>query len=239
LLLTLGVRLQKLVLIPGLLCTPSVFDSVAPALSSETVRPSLLVSDDLTAIARDLLRVAPETFAVLGMSMGSYLVFEMFRLAPERISAMVLIGASARKDTDEAAEKRHKAVRWAQKVGMDALIATMPGAMLAKQSQQDEKIVTCLADMAEAVGLDAFAAHQAALSRRPDSRATLPDIKCPVLVLTGEEDHVTPAEIAQEIADNVAHGSALHIPGAAHLPVLEQPDPVARHVNQFLQAAGG
>ena len=42
--------------------------------------------DSLGAMAEDLLGRAPARFTLIGLSLGGYLAFEVFRRAPERIA---------------------------------------------------------------------------------------------------------------------------------------------------------
>jgi pimeloyl-ACP methyl ester carboxylesterase len=77
--------------------------------------------------------------------------------------------------------------------------------------------------MAERVGRDAFLRQQAAILGRPDSRPDLPGIRVPTLVAVGEQDVLTPPDLAEEMAAGIP-GAVLHrIPGSGHLPPMEAP----------------
>jgi len=53
--------------------------------------------------------------------------------------------------------------------------------------------------------------------------ARLKDIKCPILVIVGEQDMGTPPAMAQEIHDNAPGSKLVIIPAAAHISNVEQP----------------
>src|SRR3546814_5194418 len=57
---------------------------------------------------------------------------------------------------------------------------------------EDEHLTRIVMDMAERVGQAAFIRQQTAILGRPDSRAGLPSIACPTLVLCGRQDAITP-----------------------------------------------
>lgn len=62
----------------------------------------------------------------------------------------------------------------------------------------------------------------------------LGEIRCPVLVITGDEDKMVPPGNSQLLAEGIS-GSELHImPGAGHGFFREQPDEVYRVVSAFL-----
>ena len=61
-------------------------------------------------------------------------------------------------------------------------------------------------------------------------------IKCPTLVIVGENDQIVPASYADEFTDRI-HGSKQHMmAGAGHMFILEQPDAFANVVTDFLNS---
>ncbi|GAA4233682.1 alpha/beta hydrolase [Actinomadura meridiana] len=61
-----------------------------------------------------------------------------------------------------------------------------------------------------------------------DIRAALPDITCPVRILTGEDDYFVPPSRVRRIADLVPHAAFELLPGIGHYPMEEIPDFAAR-----------
>ena len=59
-----------------------------------------------------------------------------------------------------------------------------------------------------------------------DSRAILPEITVPTLVLIGEDDDETPPSYSKAIVDLMPNATLVTIPGAGHLLNLEAPDAV-------------
>lgn len=74
--------------------------------------------------------------------------------------------------------------------------------------------------------------------RDMDARATLADIRCPVLVLAGTYDPITPVACAEEIAAALPEGVAqLEVfEGAGHGVHRDRPDDAERVLRQFLAA---
>lgn len=59
-------------------------------------------------------------------------------------------------------------------------------------------------------------------------------ISCPVAVVCGNEDRVTPLKFSQSLHEQVA-GSSLHVlEGAGHMTLIEQPDAVTAILRQFI-----
>ena len=66
--------------------------------------------------------------------------------------------------------------------------------------------------------------------------ARLKEIKCPILVIVGEQDPGTPVAMAQEIHANAPGSKLVVLPSAAHLANLEQPEGFSRALRAFLSS---
>jgi 3-oxoadipate enol-lactonase len=66
----------------------------------------------------------------------------------------------------------------------------------------------------------------------------LKEIKCPVFIIVGEEDHGTPPEMARAIHENLPGSELLVIKSAAHLSNVEQSEEFTRALVAFLSRVG-
>ena len=66
--------------------------------------------------------------------------------------------------------------------------------------------------------------------------ARLREIKCPILVIVGEQDPGTPPSMAREIHENAPGSELVVLPRAAHLANLEQPEAFTRALRKFLSS---
>ena len=76
------------------------------------------------------------------------------------------------------------------------------------------------------------------MALRPDSRDVLARFAGPALVLVGEHDVVTPRSKAEELAGLLQDAALAEIPGAGHLPNLENPQAFNDALGTFLEALG-
>src|SRR5207244_6773291 len=81
------------------------------------------------------------------------------------------------------------------------------------------------------------AAALRAMAARPDSTPLLAGIGCPVLCVAGEEDMLTPPEVARGMAERIPGGRAVVISGAGHLTNLEAPQAFNEALAEFLGGA--
>lgn len=66
----------------------------------------------MPAIASRILAAAPPSFALVGLSMGGYIAFEILRQAPDRVARLALLDTTARPDTPEQTQRRRPRSRW-------------------------------------------------------------------------------------------------------------------------------
>ena len=69
--------------------------------------------------------------------------------------------------------------------------------------------------------------------RDADLRGAVDRIKCPTLVLCGDEDIATPPELGRELAQLIPGAEFSLIENAAHLPCIEQPEALAARIARF------
>jgi pimeloyl-ACP methyl ester carboxylesterase len=226
-----------IVLIPGLLASARLYAEQIPHLwraGSVTIADHTR-DDSMSAIAQRILSMAPERFALVGLSMGGYIAFEILRAAPERIARLALLDTSARADVPEQTLMRRAHMQLASQGRLAEVLEQQWPRLVHPAHRGDAALREVLGVMADEVGPAAFIRQQTANLGRRDSRPTLGSIRCPTLVLVGEGDELTPPERAAEIAAGIAAARLVTVPRSGHLSTLEQPEAVTRALLQWLE----
>ncbi|HZF81389.1 MAG TPA: alpha/beta fold hydrolase [Rubrivivax sp.] len=231
-------RQPSLLLLPGLACDERLFGG---QLSALTERHRVHVSDvqtrcpDLPEMAAALLAERAGRHILVGCSMGGMLAFEILRQAPDRVQAVALLGSSARADTPELIALRSQACelfaagRMAEVLRANLLFAFHPN------NQGRQALLADYLAMIERAGAAQLIRQNRAVMARPDSRALLPHIRCPVLVVCGEADGLTPPEHSREIAAGASRAELHIVAGAGHMLTIEQPAAVTALLLDWLQ----
>ena len=229
---------EPLLLIPGLLCSPDLFAAEVVSFSGEraVVVGDQTRSDTVAGMAAGILATAPARFAMLGLSMGGYVAFEIFRQAPERVSRVAFLDTSARPDTPDRSADRRRLIEIARSEGVRKIQSLLLPRLLHPDRLVDTGLVERVLAMADWTGLDAFVRQQEAIIGRPDSRPMLDTIRCPALVLTGAQDLQTPPEIAREIAERIPGSRLVIVPDCGHLSTMERPEAVDAELGRWLAA---
>ena len=227
------------VLVPGLLCSARLYERVLPAVwahGAVTIADTRR-DDTLGGMAERLLADAPERFALVGLSMGGYVAFEVLRRASERVLAIALVSTTARPDTPAQTTRRRSQMAMARDGCFGELVETLFPMMVDAGAREDEDLHAVWTSMAHSVGPDTFCAQLAAIMTRPDSRPLLPTIACPAAVIHGAGDGLIAVEEGEELAAAITGAYRTIIDNCGHLSALERPGVVGATLGELLTAA--
>jgi len=226
------------VLIPGLLCSARLYAQQLPLLwpSGAVMIATHTRDDSVAGIARRILADAPPRFALVGLSMGGYVAFEVLRQARDRVVKLALLDSQARPDTAEVSAARRVQMDVARRAGLRPVIAALIPRLLHPSRQQEAPLLELIHQMGEEVGRDGYLNQQSANIGRPDSRGDLAHVRCPTLVVVGDADLLTPPELAREMAAGIAGARLAVVPECGHLSTLERPQAVNEALRGWLAA---
>ena len=223
-------------LIPGLLASARMYAAQVPHLwrAGPVMIADHTRDDSMGGIARRILSAAPARFALVGLSMGGYIAFEVLRQAPQRIAKVALLDTSARADAPEQTAMRRAQMTLASQGRLAEVVEQQFPRLVQRARRTDVELRQVFDLMAQEVGAAGFIRQQTAILGRADSRATLGSIRCPALVLVGEGDELTPPDRAAEIAAGIPAARLTTVPQCGHMSTLEQPDEVTRALLEWL-----
>ncbi len=237
--------MTPVVLLPGLVCDATVWSHARAALGAHgdvgIAEYGLL--DSLGAMAEKVLAESPPHFAVAGHSMGGRVALEVLRRAPQRVTALALLDTGTQPlAAGEAGEReaagRHELLAIAREQGMATMAARWVQGMVWKPRLQDHALIDSVIQMFARRSADMFAAQIRALLARPDATGLLAGIRCPTLVLCGENDAWAPAARHREMAAQIPGATLTLIPECGHMCTLERPEAVTRALLDWQTRAG-
>jgi pimeloyl-ACP methyl ester carboxylesterase len=200
-----------------------------PGMGGSPVDPKVRTIDDY---ARALLSLLDDRkvarFFVAGHSMGGYIALAMLRLAPERVAGIALVSSRALPDTDEGRKTRETNAQRAEKEGPGFLVATMPEK--AAGTAPPPGVIETLRTIMGASNGPGVAAALRAMASRPDATPSLGRIACPAVVFAGRQDQIVPAAESEAMAKAIPGAKLVWCETSGHVPMLEQPDLVAREL---------
>ncbi|AMM25369.1 alpha/beta fold hydrolase [Variovorax sp. PAMC 28711] len=228
----------RLVLIPGLACDERLWAAQLPALPPAfDTRVSLthMHCGTLPAMASALLREHAGPLILCGASMGGMVAMEAARQAPERIAGLALLGTNAQPEQPETFELRRAAIELFERGDVRDVIE--PNIVFAFHPAQaaDDALVQRYLDIVLGAGAVQLIRQNRALMERPDARVHLPALRCPVLVMCGDTDRLTPPACSRDIAARVPQAELAWVPDCGHMLTMEKPEIVNAVLNGWLK----
>lgn len=192
--------------------------------------------DDYAEDVADLVDTLGVPQAVIGgVSMGGYVALSLYRNAPQLFRGLILADTRADADTPEARANRLRLIALGDSGGAAAIANDMVPRLLGPTTQATQP---ALIERVHALGtahqIGALQAALRAMMTRRDFTSMLPSIGVPTLVISGEEDGLTPPEVGARMAAAIPRALFAAIPRAGHLPNLEQPQAFNAAVLRFL-----
>ena len=206
--------------------------------SAELAEPLLAtLGGYAAAVLRSLDAAGVGEFVAVGNSMGGYAALALLRLAPARVSALVLASARAAADTEEQADNRRKMARLALRDGVETAVP-MVKRLLGPRARDEPQIADPVVGRIRRCSPAGIAACQVAMACRPDSTPLLGLVGVPALVIQGDQDAILSLDEAREEATVLPRGELAVIPGAGHLANLEDPPAFTQTLRGFLDRVG-
>ena len=228
---------MPVLLIPGLGCSSRIYEPViGPLWRFGPVTVANHIRDDsMGAIARRILAEAPPRFALAGHSMGGYIAFEIMRQAPDRVARLALVNTQARPDTLEITERRRGFMARARAGAFHEVLDEQFPLLVHRARGGDAAIHKLIHDMGDDVGPDGFINNQTAIIARVDSRPVMATIRCPTLVLSGDDDQLIPNSLSKEMADGIPGAKLTILSDCGHCPQAERPEATAAALTGWMQ----
>lgn len=200
---------------------------------------------DLWDVADDVIGILKQEriqqASLVGLSMGGMTALRVALKAPEMVRSMVLLGCNA------GAEPwfllnfkyrpmefiiRHSGVRW-----LEWLLGPIMFGPTALKEQPE--LMREFKEVARSHQKHDLADTVHAVITRESITARLRDIRCPALVLHGDEDETTKRKAAEEIVSGLPDARLEPLSQTGHLSALERPELVAEKIISFVRGHTG
>jgi pimeloyl-ACP methyl ester carboxylesterase len=194
-------------------------------------------ADDVKALLAHL-GVSKSVF--VGLSMGGYLEFALYRRYPELVTGLVFADTRAEADKPEQAKWRFELAQRVGAAGAQAVVNEMlPKVLSTKRYGRDPELVERVRSIQVATPVTGIVGDLMAMAERADSTGLLASIRVPTLVIVGEDDVLTTPADADRIAKGIRGARLVKIPDAGHMSNLEQPELFNRALEEFLEGLSG
>jgi pimeloyl-ACP methyl ester carboxylesterase len=160
------------------------------------------------------------------------IAMEAVRQAPDRIAGLALLGTNASPETEEMRVLRENAIALFAQGRVREIIE--PNVALAFHPDHAARLAGVYLDFVLDAGAEQLIRQNRAVIARPDARMHLARVRCPVLVMCGEDDQLAPPGQSRQIAALCTHAKLVLVPRCGHMLTMEQPDVVNAELRSWL-----
>ena len=191
-----------------------------------------LLADDLFSLLKEL-KIEKAHFC--GLSMGG-MIGQTFALKYPGVFRTLALADTTSRYPENAAPLWVERIKTAQEKGMEPLAQpTLERWFTEAFRKANPAAVDAIRKLILATPVPGYAGCCHAIPKI-DLTTRLKEIRCPILVIVGEQDSGTPPAMAREIHDNAPGSKLVVLPQAAHLANFEQPEAFSRALRAFLSS---
>ncbi|HET8891404.1 MAG TPA: alpha/beta hydrolase [Candidatus Angelobacter sp.] len=195
------------------------------------------IADDATMLIRTL-KAAPCHF--VGLSMGGFAGMRVAAHHPELIRTLTLMNTTGDR------EKLSNRIRYNLLAQMVKIVGPGPFTPIAvkelfgrstRRSAEKRAMLDTWTAKLRARPRNIAPSLQAVMNRRQFRADEMAAIRCPTLIIAGEDDTAQPPRNSQSLAAGIRGARMICIPGAGHSSSLEQPEAVIAAMQEFFARA--
>lgn len=234
----------------GLLMDTSMWDAVAPQFANQyrvicfdfrgqgkTADPGQGYGIDtlVTDVSAFIQAISTKPVHYVGLSMGGMVGLPLAARHPDLLRSLVLL------DTSAQAEPRLNRIKYAvmtaivKTFGVKPLVPAMLPLMFGKSTLNNpakREIISYWKQKLLALK-KTIVGPVSGVTKRRDITSELVNIRCPTLMIVGDEDQTTTLSCAENIVAYIANVELKIIPQCGHSSALEKPDTVSDLMKQF------
>ena len=185
-------------------------------------------------LAADVLALADflaiERFHFCGLSIGGMIGMSVALQSPARLKKLVLCSTAAKIGTFESWNTRVEMVRTQ---GMTEIARATPPRWFTPNFQTSSpQVIAAVVRSIESLSPDGYIGGCCAV-RDFDARATVSNIRTPVLVISATHDPAAPPSDGRFLADHISGASYAEL-NASHISIMEDPQRFSSEVLNFL-----
>lgn len=198
--------------------------------------------EDLARDGLDLMETLDyESFGVIGISMGGMTALEVARLAPSKVSCLMMLcslapGPEFIPPPIFTEEDIHRIYDNLDRKGVEELVSASAHKDFATD-QKDRFLQFVEMRMKQLPNPDQLIYQTNAVNQFLQGHMDLSRIECPTLVLSGEDDAFVKPHNSKRLAESLPNAQLVLFPRASHLFFFEKEAEVAEAITAFLESA--
>jgi pimeloyl-ACP methyl ester carboxylesterase len=230
-------NLLELLLLPGFMLDQTLWNDMRDGLEhmGRLHFADLGQDDTISAMAARVLQQAPESFVLIGFSMGGYVAQAIMQQAPQRVIALALLNTSASQQETRQIAGNRMHLELARQMPFKGLTRRALASSVHPDRANDRILLDRLQAMALRNGKEVFIRQLSAL--RSNGYTELQKIHCPTLIVASRNDQLSSIAEAQQMQAQIAAAQMVLIENCGHMTPLEKPEELLRIVSDWLHVS--
>jgi 3-oxoadipate enol-lactonase len=236
-----------IVMLHGLGGTSNSFQALVAALAGfRIVRPDLpgagrspapaqqiTVASLIDAVENATTHLGVGRAHVVGHSFGTLIAQHLAARHPERVASLTLFGPIL-EPQDATRERLRDRAATARRQGMCTIADQLTTTALSSATANDNPVaIAFVRESHMRQDAEGFARSCEALAQAEKADHRL--IDCPTLIVTGDEDAIGPASVAQELADKIGNAKTVVLHRCGHWTPIEKSKECGRLLSDFVR----
>lgn len=226
--------METLVLISGYMCNDKMWHKQLKK-KYKVVIPDLTKGKSIDEFSANTLKSLPDTFSILGFSMGGFVALNIAINYPKRVNNLILVGTNAR----TVSKKRRILLKKSllelnNKNYIERFSMSSFENYFAKINQNKKNYLRLIKTMVEDCGIKCLKRQTNAILERPKLINKLSNIKSRCLIISGSQDKLSTKEMNIELHHEIKNSKLLFITKSGHFVMLEQSKKFNKEITNWL-----
>lgn len=221
--------------IPGVNNTASTWDPTRAALATlgyESIAVDCPAINDVAELARTIMPNDDKKYVVVGHSFGGMVALSILDQFADRVKGIVLVNSTDGNDSAELAASRIVKAQQALDGQYLAFAAGATSRAYHPDNLERKELMQAREEEVASYGAKRFAAHQTAMSTRPNRQALFAACDMPKLVVAADHDVVITTSNQKAMAEK-ANADYREVAKTGHMLPAEAPEELAQVLAQW------
>ena len=217
--------METIVLIPGYMCNNKMWFNQLKELKKKfkVIIPNLKNGKTINEFSINTLKLLPDTFSVIGFSMGGFVAIKLATKYSKRVNNLILVGTNARSVSKERKILLKKSlIELNIKNYVERFSLSSFKSYFAKKNQSNKSYLTLIKKMVKECGFECLNRQTHAILERPELLKQLNKINARCLIISGSKDRLSSKEMNIELHSEIKKSEIYFIKNAGHFVMLEQ-----------------
>ena len=186
-------------------------------------------------MAEQVLKKSPQTFILVGHSLGGWVSQKIASMAPHRVEKLILLDTWTGDSSEETRHYFKDLHTYIKNNTLFNALEELRRANISPSLSNNPAVFELFRKTQESFPIQGYINQtKALLDSPPMTKAELAKIQCPTLVVKGQDDTSFTMEQQMEMVNGIPHAKFTLVPNSGHMIMIERPEAVSALVRLWV-----